>query len=94
MLSFGDTFYRVFGRKSRHFINVSQSLQQFMTVCVLILSNGTNISQLAKDKICYVACLIIFMAVGIVFGSIRSLQRIGWLANLSVWINIATMLIM
>jgi amino acid permease len=30
--SFGDTFYRVYGAKSRHFINIMQALQQFM-VC-------------------------------------------------------------
>lgn len=28
--SFGDTFYRVYGAKSRHFINIMQALQQFM----------------------------------------------------------------
>jgi hypothetical protein len=93
MVSFGDTYYRVYGPFARHFINIAQAIQQFMTVAVLILGSGTTIAQLSSEKICFVACLIIFMAVGMVFGSIRSLQRIGWLANMSVWINIISFII-
>lgn len=93
MVSFGDTYFRVYGPFARHFINVAQAIQQFMTVAVLILGSGTIIAQLSSEKICFVACLIIFMVVGMVFGSIRSLQRIGWLANLSVWINIVSFII-
>ncbi|KAL7914092.1 transmembrane amino acid transporter domain-containing protein [Trichoderma velutinum] len=93
MVSFGDTYFRVYGSFARHFINVAQAIQQFMTVAVLILGSGTTIAQLASEKICFIACLIIFMVVGMVFGSIRSLQRIGWLANLSVWINIVSFII-
>ncbi|PTB38721.1 uncharacterized protein TrAFT101_006743 [Trichoderma asperellum] len=93
MVSFGDTYFRVYGPFARHFINVAQAIQQFMTVAVLILGSGTTIAQLSSGKICYIACLIIFMVVGMVFGSIRSLQRIGWLANLSVWINVVSFII-
>jgi hypothetical protein len=93
MVSFGDTYFRVYGGFARHFINVAQAIQQFMTVAVLILGSGTTIAQLSSEKICYIVCLVIFMVVGMVFGSIRSLQRIGWLANLSVWINIVSFII-
>jgi amino acid permease len=94
LLSYGDTFFRVYGKKSRHFINVTQSLQQFMTVSVLILSCGTTISQLANESICFIACMIIFMVIGMCLGLIRSLQRLGWLANASVWLNVVCFLIM
>lgn len=94
MLSYGDTFFRVFGPRARHFINVTQSLQQFLTVCVLILALGTIVAQLANLKLCFIVCMIIVMIVGIIAGSIRSLQRLGWLCNLSVWMNVATFLIM
>jgi hypothetical protein len=94
LLSFGDTYFRVYGGWSRHFINVAQSLQQFMTVCVIILGNGQIIAQLSSNKICFIACMIIFMAVGMLVGSIRSLQRLGWLANASVWMNIVSFIIM
>ncbi|KAL6907234.1 transmembrane amino acid transporter domain-containing protein [Trichoderma evansii] len=93
MVSFGDTYFRVYGPFARHFINVAQAIQQFMTVAVLILGSGTIIAQLSSGAICYIACLVIFMVVGMVFGSIRSLHRIGWLANLSVWINIVSFII-
>jgi hypothetical protein len=94
LLSFGDTYFRVYGAKSRHFINIAQSLQQFMTVCVIILANGQIIAQLSSNKICFIACMIIFMAVGMLVGSIRSLQRLGWLANASVWMNVISFIIM
>ncbi|KAM0450000.1 hypothetical protein ACHAO4_006879 [Trichoderma viride] len=93
MVSFGDTYFRVYGPFARHFINVAQAIQQFMTVAVLILGSGTIIAQLSSESICYIACLVIFTVVGMVFGSIRSLQRIGWLANMSVWINIVSFII-
>jgi amino acid permease len=94
MLSFGDTYFRVFGQKSRHFINFAQALQQFMTVCVLILGSAQTIAQLSSKKICFIVCMIIFMVFGMAAGSIRSLQRLGWLANASVWVNIASFIMM
>ncbi|OAA57266.1 Transmembrane amino acid transporter family protein [Cordyceps fumosorosea ARSEF 2679] len=90
MLSYGDIFFRVFGPKTRHFINVMQSLQQFCTVMVLIFSKGRVISLLAGPQLCFIVCMIIIMAIGMVFGSIRSLQRLSWICNLSVWFNIAS----
>jgi amino acid permease len=68
LLSYGDTFFRVYGKKSRHFINVTQSLQQFMTVSVLILACGQTIAQLANESICFIACMIIFMVIGMTLG--------------------------
>lgn len=94
MQSFGDTYYRVFGAKSRHFINVTQALQQFMTVAVLILASAQIIAQLSSESICFVACMIIVMVIGMVLGSVRSLQRLGWLCNASVWLNIISFIIM
>jgi amino acid permease len=94
MQSFGDTYYRVYGAKSRHFINVTQAIQQFMTVSVLILGSATTIAQLSNESICFVVCMIIVMVIGMALGSVRSLQRLGWLCNLSVWLNIVSFLIM
>lgn len=94
ILSYGDLFFRVFGPKTRHFINVTQSLQQFCTVMVLILSKGRVISLLAGPKLCFIICMLIIMLVGVVFGSIRSLQRLGWICNLSVWFNVASFISM
>jgi hypothetical protein len=93
MYSYGDLFLRVFGPKTRHVINITQSLQQFCSVMVLILGNGTVISQLAGPGLCFIACMIIAMAIGMVGGSIRSLQRLGWLCNFSVLLNIVSFII-
>ncbi|KAI7306026.1 amino acid transporter-like protein [Hortaea werneckii] len=93
MLSFGDTYFRIYGPKARHFINVTQSIQQFFTVAVLVLGCSTTIAQVNKEQLCFIVVMIIVMVIGMVFGSIRSLQRLGWLCNLSVWLNIACFII-
>ncbi|KAI6083188.1 transmembrane amino acid transporter protein-domain-containing protein [Hypoxylon rubiginosum] len=96
---YGDFFFRMFGPWARHFVNVAQALQLLLTVSVLILSNGQSISQISRGTsadsmgICFVACLLIFMAAGFVLGQIRTLQRLGWLTNLAVWLNVALVLL-
>jgi len=94
MLSFGDPFFRCFGPRWRHFINIMQSIQQFLTVCVLILGNGSTLAEIASNKICFIACMIICMAIGMITGLIRGLQHVGWLANASVWMNVVNFIIM
>jgi amino acid permease len=93
MMSYGDPFFRLFGKKSRHFINVAQSLQQFLTVAVLILSKTTNISQISKGKVCFSGMMCVVLAIGMISGIIRSLKKIGWLSNAAVFMNIANFLI-
>jgi len=44
---FGQAFFRVYGQPVRHVINILQSLQMFMLVAVLVLSNGGAISQVS-----------------------------------------------
>ncbi|KAI0379520.1 transmembrane amino acid transporter protein-domain-containing protein [Hypomontagnella monticulosa] len=96
---YGDFFFRIYGTWARHFVNVAQALQMLLTVAVLILSNGQSISQISRGSsgtsmgICFIACLIIFMAAGLILGQIRTLQRLGWLANLSVWLSIALVIL-
>lgn len=93
ILSYGDTFFRVFGKKSRHFINVTQAFQQFLTVAVLVLGSGSVIAQLSGGKICFIVCFVIFTIFGIIAGLMRGLQHVGWLANASVWMNICSFII-
>lgn len=93
MKNFGDTFFRVYGRVARHAVNVLQAVQLLFTVSILILSNGQSISQISKGTVCFVACLVIFMAAGMLVGQIRTLQRFGWLANFAVWLNLLILFI-
>lgn len=88
MKSYGDAFFRVYGIWARHAINILQSIQLLFTVAILILSTGQSIAQISKGNLCFVVCLIVFMAAGMIVGQIRTLQRFGWLANLAVWINL------
>lgn len=94
LVSYGDIYLRTFGQSTRHFINVTQALCQFMTVAVLVLACAQTFAQLTNSKICFVACMVIVMVIGMVLGLIRSLQRLGWICNLSVWINIVSFIIM
>jgi len=88
MKSYADCFFRVYGRWARHGVNLLQAIQLLFTVSILILSNGQSISQISKGNVCFIVCLVIFMAAGMVVGQIRTLQRFGWLANFAVWINL------
>ncbi|WYZ38135.1 hypothetical protein EsH8_III_000049 [Colletotrichum jinshuiense] len=95
---YGDLYFRVFGSWARHLVNFAQGLQLLLFVAVLILGNGQSISQISKGPaggagICFVACLVIFMAAGFVLGQIRTLQRFSWIANLAVWINLLVIFI-
>jgi len=62
-------------------------------VAVLTLGSGSIIGQLSSENVCYIVCILIFAIFGCIAGNIRSLQRIGWLANASVWMNIVSFLI-
>ncbi|ORY61708.1 amino acid transporter-like protein [Pseudomassariella vexata] len=98
--SYGDYFYRLFGPGARHFINIGQALQQLLTVSALILTNGQGLSQISVGSgyldgngVCFIVCLLIFTLGGFILGQIRTLQRFGWLANVSVWINVTVLFI-
>ncbi|KAG9239710.1 putative N amino acid transport system protein [Amylocarpus encephaloides] len=93
MKSYADPFFRIYGRFARHIVNVFQSVQLILTVSALILSNGQSISQISKGSICFIACLVIFMAAGFVLGQIRTLQRFSWLANFAIWLNLLILFI-
>ncbi|RQM04785.1 hypothetical protein DH86_00004342 [Scytalidium sp. 3C] len=94
---FGQAFFRVFGPKMRHFINILQTLQMFMLVAVLVLSLGGSVSQVSVGNngangngVCYIVCFLIIAILGMVLGQIRTLQRFSWLANFSVWTTVIT----
>lgn len=74
-----------------------QSFQFFLNVTILIVSNGQGLGQMVAGEsgtgnICFVVAELIFMLCGFVLGQIRTLQRLGWLANLAVWLNIITII--
>ncbi|KAE9364781.1 hypothetical protein N431DRAFT_355013 [Stipitochalara longipes BDJ] len=94
MVTFGDAFFRLFGSKTRHFINVLQSFQMFMSVAVVQLGQTYILAQLAeKVNLCLIVCGIISLVVGMASGYMRALKHLGWFCNASVWINIVSFII-
>ncbi|KAI9852675.1 MAG: hypothetical protein M1838_006132 [Thelocarpon superellum] len=86
--NYGDIAYRIFGQWARYTCNVLQSLQFFLNVAILIISNGQAISQLSKGTLCFIVCLVIFVVAGFSLGQIRTLAKFGYVANLAVWMNL------
>ena len=88
MKTYGDFAFRIYGNWARYIVNILQSLQFFLNVGLLILSNGQSISQLSKEKLCFAICLLVITIAGFIVGQIRTLAKFGWLANMAVWMNI------
>ena len=95
MVTFGDAFFRLFGPKTRHFINVMQSLQMFLSVAVVLLGQTFLLAQISGPaNLCLMVCAVIVLVVSMVSGYMRALKHLGWFANASVWINFISFIIM
>ncbi|KAG2036549.1 transmembrane amino acid transporter protein-domain-containing protein [Suillus americanus] len=90
--SFGDLGHRIYGRWFRHVCNILQSLQLIINVGIIILGNGQGLSQMANFKLCFVVCNIVWTLAGMILGQIRTLQKFGKVANLSIWLNIVVLI--
>ncbi|KAL9113157.1 MAG: hypothetical protein Q9227_002769 [Pyrenula ochraceoflavens] len=90
---YGDIAFRVFGAWARHVVNVLQSFQFFLNVALIIIGSGMSISQMSKEKLCFIICVLVSMLAGWLIGQIRTLQRLGWVANLAIWLNVTVLII-
>lgn len=93
MRNYGDLAFRIYGNWARIGVNVLQSFQFFLNVTLLIVSNGQGLAQMAVGAngngfLCFIAAEVIFMVIGFILGQIRTLQRLSYLANIAVWLNI------
>jgi hypothetical protein len=88
VLTYSDIGERVCGSAMRHICTVLQSVQLVVNVGTLILSNAQSLSQISMGKLCFVVGLVIWMAVGMFLGQIRSLKNYSWIANFAVWFNL------
>ena len=93
ILSFGDPFFRLFGPKTRHFVNVLQAFQMFCTVAVVLISNSQKLSQLAHGNVCYIVIVIIIMLMAMLSGWLLALRHLGWLCNFAVFMNIISFIV-
>jgi len=91
--TYGDIAFRIYGFWARHTVNVLQSIQLLCNVGVIIIANGQGLSQVAKNKVCFIALCIIWTVAGALLGQIRTLQRFGWVANAAIWLNLLVIFI-
>ena len=91
--NYGDLAFRIFGNWARVLCNILQSFQFFLNVTLLIVGNAQGLGQMVEGAngtgyICFVVAEVILMIMGMVLGQIRTLQRLGFLANIAVWLNV------
>lgn len=95
--NYGDVAFRIFGNPARILCNVLQSFQFFLGVVLLVVTNAQGLAQMAAGvngtgHLCFVVAEVVFMLCGFVLGQIRTLARLGWLANLAVWLNVVVII--
>jgi hypothetical protein len=88
MRTYGDIAFRLYGTPMRHLVNILQSIQLLFNVGIIVIGNGQGLSQVAKFRLCYAVCCLVFALVGFIIGQVRTLQKFGWLANAAIWMNV------
>ncbi|KAH9824593.1 Transmembrane amino acid transporter protein [Teratosphaeria destructans] len=91
--NYGDLAFRVYGNWARQLVNVLQSFQFFLNVALIIESSSQGLAQMAAGKsgngfLCFVVAEVIFTIAGFILGQIRTLQRLSWLSNVAIWLNV------
>ena len=97
--SYGDIAFRVFGPLGRHAVNSLQSFQLLFNVGIIIIANGQSLSQMAakgpdldQNGACFIVLCLVWAIAGMLFGQIRTLAKLGYLANFAIWLNIIIMI--
>ncbi|KAL8908549.1 MAG: hypothetical protein Q9207_000759 [Kuettlingeria erythrocarpa] len=95
--SFGGVAYRVAYRVAwtvaRHMFNVFQSAQVLFNVGIMIIHNGQSLSQISKGSVCFVILCLVWAIAGAPTGQIPTLEKLCWLANFAIWVNVLMLII-
>lgn len=93
--TYGDIAFRVYGQRMRIGVNLLQSLQLLFNVGIIIIQNGQSLSQMVakgpdldQNGACFIVLVFVFAIAGMLLGQIRTLARLGYLANFAVWLNV------
>jgi len=93
--TYGDIAFRVYGQGVRVGINALQSVQLLFNVGIIIVTNGQSLSQMAakgpklnQNGACFIVLCFVWAIAGMLLGQIRTLARLGHLANFAVWLNV------
>ncbi|KAF2637634.1 hypothetical protein P280DRAFT_500390 [Massarina eburnea CBS 473.64] len=91
--NYGDLAFRVCGQWARYITNILQSFQFFMNIALIIVSNAQSLAQMAvgRDGNVVVAQTVVTIA-SCLLGQIRTLQRLSWVSNFAVWLNVFVMI--
>lgn len=97
--TYGDVAFRVYGQGVRLGVNALQSVQLLFNVGIIVVSNGQSLSQMAakgpdldQNGACFIILCFVWAVAGMLLGQIRTLQRLGYLANIAVWLNVFIMI--
>lgn len=93
--NYGDIAFRVYGQSVRQGVNFLQSVQLLFLVGIIIISNGQSLSQMAakgpklnQNGACFIVLCFVWAISGMLLGQIRTLAKLGHLANLAIWLNV------
>ena len=93
--TYGDIAFRVYGQTVRIGVNILQSFQLLFNVGIIIISNGQSLSQMAakgpklnQNGACFIVLCFVWALAGMLLGQIRTLARLGHLANFAIWLNV------
>jgi amino acid permease len=86
--TYSDIAERLLGPGMKHLCSILQTVQLIVNVGTLILSNAQSLSQISKGKLCFVVGLVIWMAVGMFLGQIRSLANYSRITYCAVFFNL------
>ena len=90
--SYGDLAYRIAGTIAWRSVDILQSIQLLFNVAIIIVQNGQGLSQVSHGKVCFIVLCLVWAIAGMILAQIRTLARLGWLANFAVWLNVVIMI--
>ena len=62
---------------------------------IIIVINGLSLEEVIvangnANGACFVVLVVVWAIAGMLFGQIRTLKNLGWLANIAIWLNVIT----
>ncbi|CCH41980.1 N amino acid transport system protein [Wickerhamomyces ciferrii] len=86
--TFADLAFRIWGRAGKILVMLMHAIYLILAVSLLILGSAQGLSQIIKDKFCFIALAVFFMLAGILLGQIRTLKLYSILSSGSVYATI------
>ncbi|UZJ55734.1 hypothetical protein CBS101457_005054 [Exobasidium rhododendri] len=93
--NYGQLTFRLLGSYAKLIIDILMIVQLIVNCGTLLLSNAQSMAQIIDNSgngsdhhLCFVVCIVIFLAINLLLSPLRTLKEVGWIANLAVWLNI------